>query len=319
MLDSVAESATDHESAPCQALSMSIEVFEDHRKLLTGVAYRILGSVADAEDVVQEAWLRWAGVEHETVEDARAYLIRVTSRLAVDRLRWARSRRESYVGPWLPEPIGTTPDAAERAELADTVELALLVVLETLSPLERAVFVLREAFDLPFPEIAEVIGRSEAATRQLAKRARDHVHDRSRRFDADRGRRRDITARFLEAAAGGDLDGLIALLAQEVTLVGDGGGKARAPLRVLVGQDKVARFLASVGRPGEMDKFMASVGAQPQAELAMAVTELNGAPAAVLSAAGRVVTVVSLAISDGKIDTIYLIANPDKLGHLRPA
>ncbi|MET9342551.1 RNA polymerase sigma-70 factor [Nonomuraea sp. NPDC003804] len=298
---------------------MSIDVFEDHRKLLTGVAYRILGSVADAEDVVQEAWLRWAGVEHERVEDARAYLIRVTSRLAVDRLRWARSRRESYVGPWLPEPIGTTPDAAERAELADTVELALLVVLETLSPLERAVFVLREAFDLPFPEIAEVIGRSEAATRQLAKRARDHVHDRSRRFDADRGRRRDITARFLEAAAGGDLDGLIALLAQEVTLVGDGGGKARAPLRVLVGQDKVARFLASVGRPGEMDKFMASVGAQPQAELAMAVTELNGAPAAVLSAAGRVVTVVSLAISDGKIDTIYLIANPDKLGHLRPA
>jgi len=143
-----------------------MSTFEDHRSLLTGVAYRILGSMADAEDVVQEAWLRWSGVDETTVADPKAYLIRTTSRLAIDRLRWAKSRRESYVGPWLPEPISTAPDVAEHAELADSVELALLVVLETLSPLERAVFVLREAFDLPFSEIAEVIGRAAITYRR---------------------------------------------------------------------------------------------------------------------------------------------------------
>ncbi|MEU7892011.1 RNA polymerase sigma factor SigJ [Nonomuraea sp. NPDC049152] len=297
---------------------MSTEIFEEHRRLLTGVAYRILGSVADAEDVVQESWLRWAGVDHATVEDAKAYLIRVTSRLAIDRLRWARSRRESYVGPWLPEPIGTTPDAAERAELTDTVELALLVVMETLSPLERAVFVLREAFDLPFSEIAEVVGRSEAATRQLAKRARDHVNDKRPRFDTDRARRRDITERFIDASTGGDLEALIALLSQEVTLVSDGGGKARSPLRVLAGQENVVRFLTAVTTAAGIEKFMASIGVEEYAGLETVVTEMNGAPAVVGVAAGRVVTVMSLVISDGKVDTIYLMANPDKIGHLTP-
>lgn len=297
---------------------MSTEIFEEHRRLLTGVAYRILGSVADAEDVVQESWLRWAGVDHATVEDAKAYLIRVTSRLAIDRLRWAQSRRESYVGPWLPEPIGTTPDAAERAELTDTVELALLVVMETLSPLERAVFVLREAFDLPFSEIAEVVGRSEAATRQLAKRARDHMNDKRPRFDTDRARRRDITERFIDASAGGDLEALITLLSQEVTLVSDGGGKARSPLRVLAGQENVVRFLTSVTTAAGIEKFMASIGVEEYAGLETVVTEMNGAPAVVGVAAGRVVTVMSLVISDGKVDTIYLMANPDKIGHLTP-
>ncbi|MFE3453789.1 RNA polymerase sigma-70 factor [Nonomuraea sp. NPDC059194] len=295
---------------------MSTEIFQEHRGLLTGVAYRILGSVADAEDVVQEAWLRWAGVDHATVEDAKAYLIRVTSRLAVDRLRWARSRRESYVGPWLPEPIGTTPDAAERAELTDTVELALLVVMETLSPLERAVFVLREAFDLPFAEIAEVVGRSEAATRQLARRARDHVSDRRPRFDTDRARRRDITERFVSASTSGDLDGLIALLSQDVTLVGDGGGRARSPFRVLAGREKVSRFLTAVTTAEEMGKFMVSAGVEERAHLEIAVTELNGAPGVMFVAAGRVVAAVSLVISDGKVDTVYVMVNPDKLGHL---
>ncbi|GAA2404892.1 RNA polymerase sigma-70 factor [Nonomuraea africana] len=298
---------------------MTTEIFQEHRGLLVGVAYRILGSAADAEDVVQEAWLRWSGVDHETVADPKGYLIRVTSRLAIDRLRWAQSRRESYVGPWLPEPIGTTPDVAERAELADSVELALLVVMETLSPLERAVFVLREAFDLPFSEIAEVIGRSEAATRQLAKRAREHVQDRRPRFGADRARRREITERFINASAGGDLEALMALLSDDVTLVGDGGGKARAPLRVLAGREKVGRFLTAVATADDIAKFMASIGVDDYADLTFEVTSVNGGPAVVMSAAGRVVTVISLVVADGRIDTIYLIANPEKMGHLRPA
>ncbi|MEU7859954.1 RNA polymerase sigma factor SigJ [Nonomuraea sp. NPDC049141] len=293
-----------------------MSTFEDHRTLLTGVAYRILGSMADAEDVVQEAWLRWSGVDETTVADPKAYLIRITSRLAIDRLRWVKSRRESYVGPWLPEPINTTPDVAEHAELADSVELALLVVLETLSPLERAVFVLREAFDMPFSEIAEVIGRAEPATRQLARRARDHVQEKRPRFDADLGERRRITERFLHASTSGDLDGLIGLLSSEVTLVSDGGGKARSPLRALTGAENVTRFLVSITTPEGIAKFMASIGVGDFATMSYGLANVNGAPAIVISAAGRVVTVISLLITDGKIDTIYLLANPEKIGHL---
>ncbi|MEU8141321.1 RNA polymerase sigma-70 factor [Nonomuraea sp. NPDC048901] len=293
-----------------------MSTFEDHRGLLTGVAYRILGSVTDAEDVVQEAWLRWSGVDETTVADPKAYLVRITSRLAIDRLRWAKSRRESYVGPWLPEPISTAPDVAEHAELADSVEFALLVVLETLSPLERAVFVLREAFDLPFSEIAEVIGRAEPATRQLARRARDHVQEKRPRFDVDRGERRRITERFIRASTSGDLDGLIELLSTDVTLVSDGGGKARSPLRALTGAANVTRFMTSIVTPGGIAKFMASIGVSDLVTLSYDLANVNGAPAIVASAAGRVVTVISLLVTDGKIDTIYLIANPDKITHI---
>ncbi|MFI6594676.1 RNA polymerase sigma-70 factor [Nonomuraea sp. NPDC050536] len=292
--------------------------FEDQRSLLTGVAYRILGSVADAEDVVQEAWLRWSGVDEATVDDPKAYLIRVTSRLAIDRLRWAKSRREAYVGPWLPEPISLAPDVAEHAELADSVELALLVVLETLSPLERAVFVLREAFDLPFSEIAQVIGRGEAATRQLAKRAREHVQDKRARFEVDLGQRRQITERFMTAASDGDLDGLMELLSSEVTLVSDGGGKARSPLRTLTGAINVTRFLASITTPDGIAKFMASISVTDFADMSYGMATVNDAPAIVMSVAGRVVSVMALDIKDGAIDTIYLLANPDKLTHLTP-
>ncbi|MFI7130400.1 RNA polymerase sigma-70 factor [Nonomuraea sp. NPDC050153] len=292
--------------------------FEDHRSLLTGVAYRILGSVADAEDVVQEAWLRWSGVDEATVDDPKAYLIRVTSRLAIDRLRWAKSRRESYVGPWLPEPISTAPDVAEHAELAETVELALLLVLETLSPLERAVFVLREAFDLPFAEIAEIIGRAEPATRQLARRARDHVRERRPRFDVDREERRRITERFISASAGGDLDGLIELFASEVTMVSDGGGKARAALRAITGADNVSRWLLSINTPANIAAFMASIGMAGISDLTFGLATVNNAPAMVVSAGGRVISVASLLISDGKIEKIYLFANPEKIAHLEP-
>ncbi|MEV0310355.1 RNA polymerase sigma-70 factor (ECF subfamily) [Nonomuraea fuscirosea] len=292
--------------------------FDDHRSLLTGVAYRILGSVADAEDVVQEAWLRWSKVDEAGVDDPKAYLIRVTSRLAIDRLRWARSRRESYVGPWLPEPIGTTPDAAEHAELADSVEMALMVVLETLSPLERAVFVLREAFDLPFAEIAEIIGRAEPATRQLARRARDHVRDKRPRFEVDQEERRRITERFIRAATVGDVDGLIELLSDQVNIVSDGGGKARAALRVITGSDNVSRYLMSISSPVNIARFMTSIGMADIHDLSFGVAMLNNAPSMTVSAGGRVVTVMTLLVVDGRIETIYLIANPEKIAHLQP-
>ncbi|MFI6627246.1 RNA polymerase sigma-70 factor [Nonomuraea fuscirosea] len=292
--------------------------FDDHRSLLTGVAYRILGSVADAEDVVQEAWLRWSKVDEAGVDDPKAYLIRVTSRLAIDRLRWTRSRRESYVGPWLPEPIGTTPDAAEHAELADSVEMALMVVLETLSPLERAVFVLREAFDLPFAEIAEIIGRAEPATRQLARRARDHVRDKRPRFEVDQEERRRITERFIRAATVGDVDGLIELLSDQVNIVSDGGGKARAALRVITGSDNVSRYLMSISSPENIARFMTSIGMADIHDLSFGVAMLNNAPSMTVSAGGRVVTVMTLLVVDGRIETIYLIANPDKIAHLQP-
>ena len=205
-------------------------VFDEHRGLLVSVAYRVLGSITDAEDAVQEAWLRWSNVDHSRVADPRAFLVRVTTRLAIDRLRRAKARRESYVGPWLPEPVltGRDPsgrDPAEDAAMAESVSMAMLVVLETLSPLERAVFVLREAFGMPHSEIADVLGRREEAVRQLARRAREHVRERRTRFDADRGEQRRVTERFLEAATGGDLEGLMAVLSPGVELVADGGGR----------------------------------------------------------------------------------------------
>ncbi|MFC7033632.1 RNA polymerase sigma factor SigJ [Nonomuraea rubra] len=296
-----------------------MSTFEDHRGVLVAVAYRILGSVADAEDVVQEAWLRWSRVDESDVEDPKAFLITVTSRLAIDRLRWAKSRRESYVGPWLPEPISTAPDVAEHAELADSLSMAMLLVLETLSPLERAVFVLREAFDLPFSEIAEIIGRAEPATRQLARRARDHVRDKRPRFDVDRDERRRITERFMGASAGGDLDALIEMFSDQVSIISDGGGKARAALRVITGAENVGRYLTSINTPANIAKFMASIGRAELADLSFAVETLNNAPAIVISAGGQVISVISLLVSEGKIETIYVLANPEKIGHLQPS
>ncbi|MDG4798115.1 RNA polymerase sigma factor SigJ [Micromonospora sp. WMMD1082] len=292
---------------------MSPDVFTAHRDLLVGVAYRLLGSMTDAEDVVQDAWLRWSGVDQEAVANPQAYLITVTTRLAIDRMRRVRARREAYVGPWLPEPVSTAPDAAEHAELADSVEIALLVVLETLSPLERAVFVLHEAFGLPLRDIAGIIGREPAATRQLARRARDHIEQRRPRFEVDRARRREMTERFLAACGTGDLHALTELLATDVRLVSDGGGRAKAPLRVIHGVDKVARFLNAVSTEAGVRAFLASLGESPTLPLGVAVTDVNGAPAVVVSADGRPVTILSLVVRDGLIDTVYLFANPEKL------
>lgn len=296
---------------------MSAEVFEEHRSLLTGVAYRVLGTVSDAEDAVQEAWLRWSGTDTARVEDPRAYLVTVVSRLAIDRLRKAGSRRESYVGEWLPEPISSEPDAEQRAETADSVEFALLVVLETLSPLERAVFVLREAFQFPYADIAEIIGRGEAATRQLSRRAREHVRERRPRFEADRKARRRITERFLTASLEGDLTGLTTLLADDAALVADSGGKTRAPTRVVHGGNKVGRFI--VGVSTNTHKFLESVGLPPDTEYRLSIEDVNGAPAALLLAGDRVLAMFLLEIVDGRVQYVFLVSNPDKLRRVRPS
>lgn len=281
------------------------EVFEEHRRVLMGVAYRMLGRVADAEDVVQEAWLRWSGADRSDVREPRGYLVRITTRLAIDRLRQVKSRNEAYVGPWLPELYvtdfaDTVPDTAERAVLADSVSLAVLVVLESLSPLERAVFVLREAFGYPYADIAAVLDRSEPAVRQLAGRARKHVDERRPRYEVDPAERREMTERFLAAAAGGDLAGLMSLLAPDVRLVGDSGGLTQAPLRVLESADKVGRFLHGVARKGVPDasfRFM----------------EINGGPALVTLSGGKVDSVLQLAVMDGRIQCVYILRNPQKL------
>ncbi|MFJ9966252.1 RNA polymerase sigma-70 factor [Streptomyces avermitilis] len=284
---------------------IATEVFVAHRPVLMGVAYRMLGRVADAEDVVQEAWLRWSGADRSEVREPRRYLVRVTTRLAIDRLRQLQSRNEAYVGPWLPEPYltdfgDTVPDAAERAVLADSVSLAVLVVLESLSPLERAVFVLREAFGYPFADIAATLERSEAAVRQLAGRARKHVDERRPRYEVDPAERRDLTERFLVAAAEGDLEGLMSMLAPDVRLVGDSGGRAQAPLRVLESADKVGRFLVGVSRKGVADASFRFL-------------EANGGPALLVLSAGKPDSVFQLDVADGRIQCVYIIRNPEKL------
>jgi RNA polymerase sigma-70 factor (ECF subfamily) len=285
-----------------------IEVFEEHRPVLMGVAYRMLGRVADAEDVVQDAWLRWAQADRDEVREPRAYLVRVATRLAIDRLRQAQVRREAYVGPWLPEPLvtdfgPTAPDTAEAAVLAESVSLAVLVVLESLSPLERAVFVLREAFGFPFAEIATTLERSESAVRQLAGRARKHVDERRPRFDVDPAEQRDLTERFLAAATGGDLEGLMTLLAPDARLVGDSGGKSKAPLRVIESADKVGRFLLGAAKGGG-------------AGFTFRIVELNAGPAVLALVDGKPDSVFQVDVVDGHVQCVYIVRNPDKLTSL---
>ncbi|MGW7406525.1 RNA polymerase sigma-70 factor [Streptomyces sp. NPDC054833] len=284
------------------------DVFEEHRPVLMGVAYRMLGRVADAEDVVQDAWLRWSGADRGDVREPRGYLVRVTTRLAIDRLRQIRARGEAYVGPWLPEPYitdfgDTVPDTAERAVLADSVSLAVLVVLESLSPLERAVFVLREAFAYPYADIAAMLDRGEAAVRQLAGRARRHVDERRPRYEVDPAQRRDLTERFLAAAAEGDLAGLMALLAPDVRLVGDSGGKAKAPLRILETADKVGRFVIGAAR-------------KDGAGLSFRLLEVNGGVAVLALSGDKPDSVLQIDAADGVVRAVYVIRNPDKLRSL---
>jgi RNA polymerase sigma-70 factor (TIGR02957 family) len=282
-------------------------VFEANRDVMFAVAYRMLGTITDAEDAVQDAWLRWSAANREQVADPRAYLARIAVNTALNRLRAARARREAYVGPWLPEPLltETGPDPADRAELAESVSMAMLVVLESLTPDERAVFVLREVFGFSHADIAATLGRPGAAVRQLAHRAREHVQARRPRFDVDWNQQREVTERFLAAAAGGDIEGLVTVLAPSVTLLSDGGGKTKAALRPITGAAKVARFIAGIAtRP-----YLGT----PVAAMSVDAAEINGTPGTLISADGRPVAVLTMAVADGHITAIQLLANPDKL------
>lgn len=279
------------------------EAFVAHRRLLFTVAYEMLGSAADAEDVLQETWLRWVGVDLGTVREHRAYLVRITTRQALSRLRTLGRRKESYVGPWLPEPLLTTPDVAEDVELAESVSMAMLLVLETLAPVERAVFVLREVFDVGYDEIAEAVGESPAAVRQIAHRARAHVAARRPRGGVSPAETRDALDAFRRATETGDLQGLLDILAPDVVLMGDGGGIRQAIPRPVVGADKVARLL------------IGGLGKEP-ADVSMRPAQVNGHPALIIRLDGVIDTVVAARIDDGLITGLYAVRNPEKLSRV---
>jgi RNA polymerase sigma-70 factor (TIGR02957 family) len=278
--------------------------FLAHRNLLFTVAYEMLGSAADAEDVLQETWLRWAGVDLAAVRDQRAYLVQIATRQALARLRTLGRRKESYVGPWLPEPLLTAPDVAEDVELADSVSMAMMLVLETLTPAERAVFVLREVFELAYDEIAEAVGKSPAAVRQIAHRARAHVAARRPHGVVSPAETQDALDAFRRAAETGDLQGLLDILAPDVVYLADGGGVKQAVPRPITGADKVGRLLtAGLGR------LAATATLRP--------AQVNGYPALILLLGGEIDTVVAVRIDDGLVTGLYAVRNPEKLSHMR--
>ena len=278
----------------------------EHRRLLFGTAYRLLGSVADAEDVLQDAWLNWNAADRAAVRNPRAYLVRTVTNLALNRLNSARATRETYVGPWLPEPLLTSPDIAQETELADTVSTAMLVILETLSPLERAVFVLREVFGYTHAEIADTLDRPEATVRQIARRARTHVQARRPRFDADPAQREKVTARFIAACSGGDLNAVMQLLAPDVTAWSDGGGKVTAALRPVHGPDNVARwFLGVLAKP-----VSAGVALRP--------ATINGELGILVTLGDRPLGALTYDLAEDGIQNLRLQINPDKLTGLNP-
>lgn len=279
------------------------EAFVAHRNLLFTVAYELLGSATDAEDVLQETWLRWSDVDLDTVRDQRAYLVRVATRQALTRMRTLGRRKESYVGPWLPEPLLTTPDVAEDVELADSVSMAMLLVMETLTPTERAVFVLREVFDLGYDEIAEAVGKSPAAVRQIAHRARAHVAARRPRGAASPAETRDALEAFQRAVETGDMQSLLDILAPDVVALSDGGGVKRAVLRPIVGVDRVARLLAA-----RWDIVGAETSVEP--------VPVNGCPALIMRLNGEIDGVVAARVEDGFVTGLYFVRNPEKLSRV---
>ncbi|MDA4889266.1 RNA polymerase sigma-70 factor [Streptomyces sp. MS2A] len=285
------------------AIDRATAAFVAHRNLLFTVAYEMLGSVADAEDVLQETWLRWAEVDLEQVRDQRAYLVRITTRQALNRLRTMSRRKESYVGPWLPEPLLTTPDVAQDVELAESVSMAVMLVLETLSPTERAVFVLREVFDVGYDEIAAAVDKTPAAVRQIAHRARRHVDARRPREVVSQNEARAALQSFQRALESGDLQGLLDVLAPEVGYMSDGGGVKHAALRPVVGAGKVARPLA-----GGLDKNSFSIAFGP--------TVVNGSPALVVHLDGELDGIMAARVEAGRITGLYFVRNPEKLSRI---
>jgi RNA polymerase sigma-70 factor (ECF subfamily) len=283
-----------------------LEVFLELRPSLFGVAYRMLGRATEAEDVLQEAYLRWSKRGDGIVEAPSAYLTTIVTRLCIDQLRSARARRESYKGPWLPEPVEVeAPEPEQSAELADSLSLAFLVLLEELRPVERAAFLLHDVFGYGYGEIADIIEHSEASCRQLVSRARRRVDAPRRRFDADLGHGRELTRRFLVACGTGDLDGLLALLADDVVVWTDGGGKVRAALRPVTGPRRSARFLLSVA-------------ARTPEGISVREVDLNGRPGVVFEDGGRVSLALSLDIAEDRVVAVRVVSNPDKLVALQP-
>ncbi|HJP79767.1 MAG TPA: RNA polymerase sigma-70 factor [Pseudonocardiaceae bacterium] len=287
----------DHDGDP------ATETFLAHRNLLFTVAYEMLGSAADAEDVLQETWLRWTGVDLDTVRDQRAYLVRIATRQALGRLRTLGRRKESYVGPWLPEPLLTAPDVAQDVELADSVSMAMLLVLETLGPTERAVFVLREVFDLDYDEIADAVEKTPAAVRQIAHRARAHVAARRPREVVSPADARAALTAFQQAVQTGDLQGLLDILAPDVVLLTDGGGVKRAALVPIVGADEVARAVSRIGAMG--------------AAVSLRSAQVNGYPALIVRLRREIDTVIAVRFDDGRITGLYAVRNPEKLSGMR--
>jgi RNA polymerase sigma-70 factor (ECF subfamily) len=283
-------------------LSSGVETFDEHRPLLFSIAYRMLGSIMDAEDVLQEAYLRWQRVPEE-VRSPKSYLSAIVTRLSIDHLRSAKARREEYVGPWLPEPL-PGPEGADAATLDESLSMAFLVLLESLSPVERAVFLLREVFDYEYEEIARVVGKNEANCRQISRRARRSVAARRPRFESSPEQEKRLMESFLEACMGGDIEGLLALLSEDVTLWSDGGGKARAALNPISGAQKVARFFSGILRkapPGLVVRWV----------------QINGRPGLVgYFQDGRPQSVTTFDIAEGRIRAIRLVVNPDKLENM---
>ncbi len=283
----------------------NLETFNEHRTLLFSIAYRMLGSATDAEDIVQEAFLRWQTASDADVRTPRSYLSTVVTRLCIDHLRSAQARREVYVGPWLPEPVLTAqmPDLASTVELAESLSFAFMLLLENLGPEERAVFLLREVFDYSYVEIASIVGKSEANCRQMVSRARQHLHERRPRFQASREQQEEVTQKFIEVCSGGDMQALLSMLAPEVTLTSDGGGKVQAAHNILHGASNVARFLFGV-----INKL------PPGAVLTTQLAEINGQPGVVVYLDGELNSTIVLDCAGGTIAAINIVLNPDKLG-----
>jgi RNA polymerase sigma-70 factor (ECF subfamily) len=290
-------------------LDQATEAFVAHRNLLFTVAYELLGSAADAEDVLQEAWLRWVKVDLDQVRDRRAYLVRITTRQALNRLRKAKQLRETYVGEWLPEPLLTTPDVAEEVELAESVSMALMLVLETLTPTERAVFVLREVFGLDYEEIATAVDKAPAAVRQVAHRARLHVDARRPRELVSPRETRAALESFQHAVETGELQALLDVLAPDAVLIADGGGIRQAAMRPVIGADKIARFLL-----GAIDK-VERLGQR----LTVGSASVNGNPALLLRLDAEWDGILAIRVEDGRIAGLYYVRNPEKLSHLDAA
>jgi RNA polymerase sigma-70 factor, ECF subfamily len=279
------------------------DAFDEHRGALFAVAYRMLGTVADAEDVVQDAYLRWREAPRDQVESPRAYLTTIVTRLCIDHLRSARVRREEYVGPWLPEPILAADAPEEPVEMAESLSMAFLVLLESLTPAERAALLLREVFDYEYAEVAAILGKTEANCRQLVRRARERIAEGRPRFDASREERERMTERFMAACATGDLEGLVGLLSADAALYSDGGGKVRAARNPIFGADRVARFMVGITR-----KAPAGLRVRPAI--------VNGEIGLVATIDGETNSVVTFRFGASTIDAIYIVNNPDKLAHV---